>query len=134
MQHAASVGIMPTLNRKSSERSWPTTESSAMARLLDGGRGPIVRLRLKAAAPGIERVVHHHPVFEHFVIVGKVRGEAERDREQPAALRGEVMARGIGAAHDFRQVVEGRILDAVDAHDGIEGAALAFVGEFDALY
>src|SRR5260370_6927668 len=30
-------------------------------------------------------------------------------------------------------MVEGRILDAVDAHDGIEGAALAFVGEFDAL-
>src|SRR5262245_39527596 len=30
-------------------------------------------------------------------------------------------------------MIEGRILDAVDAHDGIEGAALAFVGEFDAL-
>src|SRR5215831_10091036 len=30
-------------------------------------------------------------------------------------------------------MVEGRILDAVDAHDGIEGAALAFVGEFDAF-
>src|SRR5215471_11166074 len=110
MQHAASVGIMPTLNRKSSERSCPTTASSAMARLLDGRSGPIVRLRLKAAAPGIERVVHHHPVFEHFVVVRKVRGEAERDREQAAALRREVVARGIGAAHDFREMVEGRIL------------------------
>src|SRR5262245_12600322 len=117
----------------SSERSCPTTESSAMARLLGGGTGPIVRLRLKTAAPGIERVVHHHPVFEHFVIVGKVRGEPERDREQAAALRGEIVARCIGASHDCREMVEGRILDAVDAHDGIEGAAIAFVGEFDAL-
>src|SRR5215475_14222526 len=30
-------------------------------------------------------------------------------------------------------MIEGRILDAVDEHNGIEGAALAFVGEFDAL-
>ena len=43
------------------------------------------------------------------------------------------MARGICASHDFREMVEGRIFDAVDAHDGIEGTALAFVGEFDAL-
>ena len=35
-------------------------------------RRPVVRLVLQRAAPGVERVVHHHAVFEHRVVIGEV--------------------------------------------------------------
>src|SRR2546430_17550194 len=68
----------------SSERSCPTTESSATARLLDGGGGPILRFPLQATTPSIDRVVHHQSVAEHFVIVREVRGTDQRDCEYAA--------------------------------------------------
>ena len=58
---------------------------------------PVVRLGLQAAAPGVERVVHDHAVFEHLVIIREVGREAERDREQAGALRTQIVARGIRA-------------------------------------
>src|SRR4029453_2195765 len=109
----------------SSERCGPATERSAMPGLLDAHGRPVVRFRLQLAAPGIERVVHHHAVAEHFVIVGKVRGQPQRNGEQAATLRGQVVARGVGAAYDLCKMVERGILDAVDAQDSVERAALA---------
>src|SRR5258708_18898201 len=79
----------------SSERSCPTTESSATARLLDGGSGPIVRFRLQPATPSIERVVHHHAAAVHCAVVGKVIGKSQRGRGQATARRGEDVARCI---------------------------------------
>ena len=35
-----------------------------------------MRLARQAAAPGVERVVHHHAVAQHLVVVGKVGREA----------------------------------------------------------
>src|SRR3981189_471040 len=105
-----------------------------MPSLLHARSRPVVRLSLKIAAPGIERVVHHHPVREHFVIIGKVCRKPQRDREQAAALRGQIVARGIGTPDDGRQMIESGILDAIDAQDRVEGAALALVREFDAGY
>src|SRR5437016_4698184 len=73
------------------ERPSSAIEISAMTSLFRGRRGPIVRLGLQRAAPGIERVVHDHAVLEHFVVVVEICREAERDRKQAAALRGEVV-------------------------------------------
>ena len=67
------------------------------------------------------------------MVVGEVGRKAERDREQPAALRGEIVPRRIGAADDQRQVIERRIADIVDAQEGIERAAFALVAELDAV-
>src|SRR5258708_10204030 len=53
--------------------------------------GPIMRLGLRRAAPRVERVVDDHAVLQHFVIVRKIRREAERDREQAAALGTQIM-------------------------------------------
>src|SRR3954466_8703774 len=105
--------------------------SSATPGLLHCRGRPVVRFRLESATPGVERVVHHHAVPKHFVIVRKVRGQAERDGEQAAALRGQIVSGRVGASDDLGQMVESRILDAVDAQDGVERAALALVGELD---
>src|SRR5712692_2545014 len=109
-----------------------TVESSATSGLARACGRPVVRLRLETATPAVERVVDHHAVHQHLVIIGKVGGEAERDGEQAAALRGQIVPGGIGAAHDRREVVERRIGDPVDAQEGIERAAIAFMGELDA--
>src|SRR6188472_4825116 len=58
--------------------------SSATPGLLHAGGRPVVGFGLEAAAPGVERVVQHHAVPEHFMIVRKVRGQAQRDGEQAA--------------------------------------------------
>ncbi|GCC47213.1 hypothetical protein chiPu_0031396, partial [Chiloscyllium punctatum] len=99
----------------------------------DGARGPIVRLGLQRAAPGVERVVDDHAVLQHLVVIGEVGGEAERDREQAAALRAQIVPRRVGAPDNRRQMVERRILDLVDAQNGIERAAFALVREFHAI-
>src|SRR5438552_2186480 len=44
-------------------------------------RRPVVRLGLQAAAPGVERVIHDHAVFEHGMIVRVIGGKAERQRQ-----------------------------------------------------
>ena len=44
---------------------------------------------------------------------------------------GQIVSGRVGASDDLGQMVESRILDAVDTQDGVERAALAFVGEFD---
>lgn len=41
---------------------------------------PVVGFLLAVLAPGIERVVHHHTVLEHFMIVDKGLRQAERNR------------------------------------------------------
>src|SRR3954463_15511597 len=111
---------------------WPPSAiaSSATPGLLHRRGRPVVRFRLESATPGVERVVHHHAMSEHFVIVRKVRGQTERDGEQAAALRGQIVSGRLGPSDDLGQMVESRILDAVDAQDGVERAALAFVREF----
>src|SRR4029450_459528 len=68
------------------DRGVSATASSAMGSLLHGGGRPGVGLRLQRAAPGIDRVVHDHPVREHLVVVREIGRETERDCEQAAAL------------------------------------------------
>src|SRR3954452_4975672 len=96
--------------------AWPAyaIASSATPGLLHLRSRPVVRFRLESATPGVERFVRHHAVPEHFVIVLKVCGQAERDGEQAAALRGQIVSGRVGASADLGQMVESRILDAVD--------------------
>ena len=67
------------------------------------------------------------------MVVGEVRREAEGNREQPAALRRQIMSRCVGAAHDGGELFERRILDAVNSQKRVERASIALMGEFDAL-
>ena len=52
---------------------------------------------------------------------------------RPPHCGAQIVAGGVGAPDDGGEMVECRIPDAVDAQDGVEGAALAFVGEFDSV-
>src|SRR5205807_3088030 len=53
-------------------------------------RIPCVHLLLAFLAPGVERVVRHHSVLQHLVIVLKIAREAEENRSQAGGLRREV--------------------------------------------
>ena len=66
------------------------------------------------------------------MVVGEVRREAEGNREQPAALRRQIMSRCVGAPHDGGELFERRILDAVNSQKRVERASIALMGEFDA--
>jgi hypothetical protein len=79
-----------------------------------------MRFGLQSSAPSVERVIDDHPVLQHFVILRKIRRQTERDREQAAALRTQVVPRCIGAPDNCGQMVECRVLDIVDAQNGIE--------------
>ena len=66
------------------------------------------------------------------MVIRKIGGETERNSEQAAALRAQIMPRRIGAPNDGREMIKRGILDVVDAQDGIERAAFALMCEFDA--
>lgn len=58
-----------------------------------------MRFTLAVLAPGIKRVVHHHAVPEHLVIISEVLQQAKRERIQTRRLRREVKPGGAGPAH-----------------------------------
>jgi hypothetical protein len=80
-------------------------------------------------APGVERVVHHHALLQHLVVVLEIARQPERDRREAGGLRREIEPRRVGAAHDDREVRERRIAQAVVLEKGIEAAELAVVRE-----
>ena len=88
-----------------------------------------MRLVVQRTAPSIERVVHHHALLQHRLIVGEVGGQAERDREQPRGLRRNLGSRGIRTANDDRQPIERRLVQPVVVKEGIEAALFAVVRE-----
>src|SRR5947207_2356277 len=93
----------------------PGTTKSPPATIAPGRRWRrVVGFALQRPAPRIERVVHHHTVLEHRVVVGEIGGKTERQRKQTRRLRGKFETRGIGASDDQGQRVERRVLDAVD--------------------
>ena len=47
-------------------------------------------------------------------------------------LRREVESRGVGAAHDYCELLQGRVIEAVLREEGIEAALLADVTQLDA--
>ena len=63
------------------------------------------------------------------MVVGEIGREPERQCEQARGLRRQLEARRIGTAHDQRERVERRILDAIDLQKGIEAAQLAVMRE-----
>ena len=56
------------------------------------------------AAPGIQRVVEHEAVTQLLVVIPEIVRQAEGDREEPGALRGEVGPCCVGAADDDSQL------------------------------
>src|SRR5579883_2696861 len=127
------VCLQPT--RKRARRRLRCAREPVSASGLSGRRlcWPIVGLRLQRPTPGVKGVVHHHAVRQHLVVVLKVGGKPERDCKQAAALRRQIVARRVGAAHYSRELIERAILDAEDSQDRIERAALAFVRETGAF-
>ena len=106
--------------------------TSRLSHLLPLKRPPAASnygFRPEGPAPGVERVVHHHAVREHGVVVREIGRKPERKREQAGRLWGQLEPRRIGAAHDQRQRVERMVLDAVDLEKRVEAAELALVRE-----
>src|SRR4051794_6575516 len=69
-------------------------------------RAPRMRFVLAVLAPCIKRVIHNHAVLQHFVVIGEITGEAQRNCEQSGRLSGELQMRGIGTAHDQGKTLE----------------------------
>ena len=63
-------------------------------------------LFLSLLAPRVQRVVHHHPVLQHFMIVWKIARQAERHGGQPRSLGREVEPRRIRTADDHREPLQ----------------------------
>src|SRR5260370_42097916 len=93
-------------------------------------RGPVMGLTVAIAAPGVKRVVHHHAVLEHRMVVREVGREPERQREQAWRLRRELQMCGVGPAHDQRERAEGRVVDGVNLEKRIETAQLTVMREW----
>src|SRR4029450_8263971 len=70
----------------------------------DALRIPGVSLPSDIAAPGIQRVVEHEAVTQLLVVIPEVVRQAEGDREEPGALRGEVAQCRVGAEDDERHI------------------------------
>src|SRR5260370_18211330 len=87
-------------------------------------------LTLAIAAPGVKRVVHHHAVLEHRIVVPEVGREPERQGEQAWRLRRELEMCGVGPAHDQRERAEGRVVDGVNIEKRIETAQLTVMQEW----
>src|SRR5438270_1722504 len=92
-------------------------------------RVPIVLLVLTAAAPGVERIVHHEAVLQHLMVVCEIRRKTERQGQKARRLRRQFRPRRIGAAHDDGKRLERLVLDAVDLQKGIKAAQLALMRE-----
>ena len=59
--------------RDRSETDSDDTSIAAPPSMLIGfGGRPVVRFALAMLAPRVQRVVHHHAVLEHFMVVGEV--------------------------------------------------------------
>jgi len=64
-------------------------------------------------APGIQGVVHGHAVAQHFLVVGKLLRQAQRDRVQARRLRCQIEPGRVCAAHDQRQLLQDRVAQLV---------------------
>src|SRR5258706_13485936 len=61
---------------------------------------PVVLFVTYVTAPRVQRVVDHHPVLQHRMVVGEIVRQAERNREQSGGLRRQLQLARVGAAHD----------------------------------
>ena len=68
--------------------------------------GLAVALPTSVAAPRIQRVIHHHAVRQHLVVVGEVARQAKGDGQQAGRLGGEVKPVSVGGAHDDGEVLQ----------------------------
>src|SRR6185369_6437997 len=94
-------------------------------------RVPRMRFAARMTAPSIQRIVDHHAVFQHLVVVAIQVRQPERNRQQPWGLWRQVGPRRIGASHDNGELGERRIIEAILAQERIETAQLADMAQLD---
>lgn len=85
---------------------------------------PGVRFAASIATPCVQRVIDHHAVHEHRVVVREIPGQAKRYGQKASALRGEFQPVGIRAAHDHGQVSQAGIVQLVLIEERVEAAFL----------
>src|SRR5438445_4798679 len=89
-----------------------------------GLRVPRVHFLLSFLAPGVERVVHHHAVLQHLVVVLEIARKTEGHRRQAGRLRREIKPRGVGTPYDDRELLERRIGQPVVLEESVEATEL----------
>src|SRR5262249_5492646 len=126
---AMTIASLPRLIQATSgrNREIPHPHSSTPPGRLSRFRGPAVRLVLTVYAPGIQRVVHHHPVPQHLMILAEVVRQAQRDREQAWSFWRQVQTRGVRATHDDCELRQCRIGEVVLLQERVEAASLTIV-------
>jgi len=68
-----------------------------------------MRFILPLLAPEVERVVHHHAMAQHLVVVRKAPRQAQRNGGEARGLGREIEPGRVRAAHDQREPLERRI-------------------------
>ena len=91
-----------------------------------------MRFALSGDEPAIECVVDHEAVPQHGVIIRNVDRKPQRNRKQTGRLRGKLHTVGIGTPDDRCNPAERWIGEMIILDKGVEGAALAAMGEGDA--
>src|SRR5262245_42024170 len=76
--------------------------------------------RCLLSTPTEERVVKHHAVCQHLMIVRKVLRETAGDRDEAIAFGSEIVASRICTPDDGGEAVQCRDVDLVDLDDFVE--------------
>jgi len=91
-------------------------------------------LQRRVPAPGIERVVDHHAVPQHFVVIREVERQALGDGQQAGGLLCQMRRAAVGAAHDQGELQECGVGQTVLVYEGVEAALIAVVATVVSIF
>lgn len=83
-------------------------------------------------APSVERVVHHHSLLEHPVVIIKVMRQTKGQGIQASRLGRQVQARCVCTSDDDRQLLKCRVSELVLRKKGVKATQLTNVSHLDA--
>src|SRR5215475_8519891 len=89
--------------------------------------------RERATAVHVERVIDGKFFLQLLVVTEAHLLEAPRNGIEPAGFGGEILVRCVGAPHDARQALQGRVgpQQSILVHERIEATQRPFMTEFD---